>query len=146
MRFIGFEREEEAEAWARGRIGINEKPEFFRAMASVDSNDEFMFVVVLTNFTKRNVDINIAIDGSKMAPRGTVEIFNEVFSFIFDKLHIARVTGLVKDKNKQSKNIVEHFGFKSEGVMREVFEDDNLHIYGFLAREYYSHKWYRGKT
>ena len=69
---------------------------------------------------------------------------DEVFGFVFDKLHAARVTGLLRGKNRRAKKLNEHFGFKLEGVMRKAFADDDLHIYGFLAEDYHSHVWYRG--
>jgi RimJ/RimL family protein N-acetyltransferase len=72
-------------------------------------------------------------------------MFNEVFGFVFDKMRVARVTGLLRGKNTQAKRINEHFGFKLEGVMRKSFIDDDLHIYGFLAEDYHSHVWYRGQ-
>jgi RimJ/RimL family protein N-acetyltransferase len=144
MEFIGFEREEEAEAWARKKLEVDNEPGFFRAMAAVDKNGEFACVVVMTNFTARNIDLSIAIDGKKMTPKGTVEMFNGVFGFVFDKMHATRVTGLLRGKNTQSKKINEHFGFKLEGVMRKSFDDDDLHVYGFLDEDYHSHVWYRG--
>lgn len=144
MRFIGFEREDDAEIWARGMLELGTAPEFFRAMAAVDENDEFVCVVVMTNFTARNVDLSIAIDTRKVRPRGTIEMFNGVFGFLFDQLHVARVTGLLRGKNEKAKRINEHFGFKLEGVMRKAFADDDLHIYGFLAEDYHSHAWRRG--
>ena len=144
MRFIGFEREDEAEAWARAKLELENKPEFFRAMSAVDENDEFVCVVVMTNFTQRNIDLSIVIGGKGLMPKGMLVMFNEVFGFVFDKLHVARVTGLLRGKNTQAKKINEHFGFKLEGVMRKSFIDDDLHIYGFLAEDYHSHVWYRG--
>lgn len=144
MRFIGFEREDDAEAWARGKLELEAAPEFFRAMAAVDENDEFVCVVVMTNFTARNVDLSIAMENRKMRPRGTIEMFNGVFGFLFDQLHVARVTGLLRGKNEKAKRINEHFGFKLEGVMRKAFADDDLHLYGFLAEDYRSHAWRRG--
>ena len=144
MKFIGFEREEEAEAWAREKLEIENAPSFFRAMSAVDDEGEFVCVVVMTNFTARNIDLNIVIGGKGLMPKGMLVMFNEVFGFVFDKLHAARVTGLLRGKNTQAKKINEHFGFKLEGVMRKAFADDDLHIYGFLAEDYHSHVWYRG--
>jgi RimJ/RimL family protein N-acetyltransferase len=144
MRFIGFEREDEAEAWARAKLELENAPSFFRAMSAVDENDEFVCVVVMTNFTQRNIDLSIVIGGKGLMPKGMLVMFNEVFGFVFDKLHVARVTGLLRGKNTQAKKINEHFGFKLEGVMRKSFIDDDLHIYGFLAEDYHSHVWYRG--
>lgn len=144
MRFIGFEREDDAEKWARDKLGLDAAPEFFRALAAVDRNDEFVCAVVMTNFTARNVDISIAIDGKKMTPKGTIEMFNGVFGFLFNQLHVARATGLARSDNEKGRHIIEHFGFKLEGVMRKAFADADLCIYGFLAEDYHSHAWRRG--
>ena len=144
MKFIGFEQEEAAEKWARGKLGLESAPEFFRAMAAVDDGGEFVCVVVMTNFTHRNVDLSIAIDSKRVTPRCAVEMFNGVFGFLFDKLHVSRVTGLLRGKNLRARRLNEHFGFKLEGVMRKAFVDDDLHIYGFLAEDYHSHPWRRG--
>lgn len=144
MRFIGFEREEEAEIWARRKLNLKQPPEFFRAMVAVDNDDKFVCVVLLTNFTKRNVDLTIVMDGKRMTPRATIDMFNGVFGFLFNKLGVARATGLLRGKNYKAKRINEHFGFKLEGIMRKSFEDDDLHIYGFLAEDYYTHSWRRG--
>lgn len=143
MRFIGFEREEEAEAWARDRIQAPRDPGFFRAISSVDENDEFVCVVVITNFSQTNVDMNIAMEAKKMRPKATIQMFNEVFGTVFNKLRVTRVTGLVHGENKKAKKINEHFGFKLEGVMRKAFNGDDLSIYGFLAEEFNSHPWRR---
>jgi hypothetical protein len=144
MRYIGFEREDEAEEWARKCLGLQAAPELFRALSAVDDKGEFVCVVVMTNFTARNIDVNIAVQG-KMTPEGTVEMFNGVFGYVFDKLRAVRVTGLLRGKNEKAKKITEQFGFKLEGVMRKAFEDDDdMHIYGFLAEEFKAHAWYRG--
>lgn len=145
MKYIGFEREEEAELWARSKLGLENAPEFFRAVSAVDEVGDFVCVVVMTNFTPRNVDLNIAIAGKYvMRPKGTVEMFNQIFGFLFKKLNVARATGLVKGKNIESKRVTEHFGFKLEGIMRKSFIDDDLHIYGFLAEDFIAHPWHRG--
>ena len=147
MKYIGFELEDEAEEWARERLGLDNPPEFFRAFSAVNNQGEFVCVVIMTNFTSRNIDLTIAIDSKKVRPRETIVMFNEIFGFIFNKLHVARVTGLLRGKNTQAKKLNEHFGFQLEGIMRKSFEDDDdLHIYGFLKEDYHSHKWFRGQT
>lgn len=144
MRYIGFEREEEAEQWARNKLNLPNPPEFFRAAAAVDAAGEFVCVVVMTNFTPRNVDLNIAIDKTKVRPKETIVMFNGIFGFLFDQLGVARVTGLLRGKNEDARRINERFGFRLEGIMRKAFPDDDLHVYGFLAEEYRAHAWHRG--
>lgn len=147
MHFIGFNREEEAEKWARKHIGIEHPVGFFRAISAVDENDKFACVAVMTNFTSRNIDINIAISNrDSLSPRSAVLMFNEIFSYAFDTLRAVRVTALSRSKNQKANKFIEHIGFKPEGTMRKAFQDDDLNIYGFLAEEYYSHAWYRGKN
>ena len=144
MRYIGFYREDEAESWAREKLELPAAPGFYRAAAAIDDNNEFVCVVVMTNFSPRNVDLNIVIEKRKVKPKATIKMFNEIFSFVFDRLGAARVTGLIPSKNERSLRLAEHFGFKQEGIMRAALDDDDLHIYGFLAEEYRSHAWHRG--
>lgn len=144
MKFIGFEREDEAEAWVRERLEVEAAPELFRAMSLVDDEGNFKCVVVLSNFTARNIDLNIAGEPRWATPKGCVRLFNEVFGYTFKMLKAARVTALVRGKNEVCKRFIEHLGFKPEGVMRKAFADDDLHIYGFLAEDYQSHAWCRG--
>jgi hypothetical protein len=146
MRFIGFDREDEAEKWAKEMIGTPDVTGFCRVMSAVDENDEFVCAVVFTNFSSRNVDVNVVLKPKGFdSPKEFLVLFNGVFSYIFGQLKAVRATGLIRGKNIASKNFVEHLGFKLEGVMRKSFEDDDLHVYGFLAEEYNTHTWYRGK-
>jgi len=146
MKFVGFLEEEKAEKWAREKLGLDEPPEFFRAMAAVDKNNDYVCVVVFTNFSSINIDVNIAMEGKKMTPKGTIEMFNEVFGFAFDRLHVRRVTGFTGGKNEKAKNIIEHFGFKLEGVMREAMpKGDDMFVYGFLADDFHNHAWCKGR-
>jgi RimJ/RimL family protein N-acetyltransferase len=144
MHVIGFDREEDAELWARQKLDITATPSFFRAMSAVDDNGDFICVVVFSNFSMRNIDLSIVMEKKKVTPRGIIRMFNDVFGYVFNTLQAARVTGLLRGKNEEAKRINEHFGFKLEGVMRKAFDNDDLHIYGFLAEDYRSHAWYRG--
>ena len=145
MRFIGFEREDEALAWAKEIIGISHPTGFCRALSAVDGDENLCFVIVLSTFTSRNVDFHLAaVPGGKWATPGQiVMMFNSVFQYIFDHLKAARATGLVRNKNTVAKRFVEHIGFTREGLMRNAFSDDDLCIYGFLAEDYLAHPWHR---
>lgn len=146
MKFIGFEREDEAIEWAKSKIGLEGPSGFCRAMASVDDNNNFLFVTVFSNFSSRNIDIHNAIEHSnKLTPRGFIEMWNEAMHYCFTKLGAARVTGLVRSSNNKARQFDERIGFKLEGVMREAFEDDDLCVYGFLRKDFEEHRWYHGR-
>jgi hypothetical protein len=147
MKFIGFDREDEAIAWAKERIGIDGPTGFARAMSAVDDNSNFVLVIVMSNFTARNIDVHQATqpDGKGLVPKEGLRMFNHVFNYIFNELGAARVTGLVRAKNKLARRFDEHLGFKLEGIMREAFEDDDLCVYGFLKKDFEEHRWYHGR-
>ena len=143
MKYIGYEDEEKAEQWARKRLGIKGVPSVFRALSAVDDHGEFACVILLTNFTKRNIDINIAV-GCLLTPKSTIMMFNGLFKMIFDELKAVRSTALVAGSNIASQKFCEHLGFVKEGTMREAYDgDEDMHIYGFLNNEYRKHDWCR---
>jgi hypothetical protein len=144
MKYIGFDREDEAIVWATTVLSITNTG-FCRALSAVDADGRFVFVVVLSNFTSRNIDMHTAaVAGAHWAtPHAFIKMFNDVFAYAFIKLRAARVTGLVKAKNLVAARFDEHLGFKREGLMREAFEDDDLLLYGFLKKDYLDHPWYR---
>lgn len=144
MTFIGFEREDEAIEWAKARIGLNGPSGFCRAISTVDASDDLAIVVVFSNFTSRNVDIHIAsID--RLPGKAFIEIFNNAFDYIFNKLGAARATGLVKAADVTARRFNEHLGFKLEGILRDAFEDDDLCVYGFLRKDFEEHRWHYGR-
>jgi hypothetical protein len=147
MKYIGVEREEEAIDWAKSVLKIENPVGFCRALSAVDSNGDFLFVVVLSNFTETNVDMHTAaVEGAEWAsPKEAIRMFRSVFEFAFERFQVLRVTGLVRSKNTAARRFDEHIGFKLEGVMRRAFKDDDLCIYGFLVEDFYSHNWYRGQ-
>tara|TARA_R100001369_G_scaffold9406_1_gene22107 strand:+ start:138 stop:572 length:435 start_codon:yes stop_codon:yes gene_type:complete len=143
MKYIGYKNEEMAEKWARKYLGIKSAPKAFRALSCVDNNDDFVCVILLTNFTKRNIDVNIAAN-CNWTPKSTIMMFNGLFKMIFDELKAVRATALVADSNLVSQKFCEHLGFAKEGTMRKAYEDnEDMHIYGFLNTEYRKHDWCR---
>lgn len=145
MKYIGPAREQEALEWAKAVLGIAQPVGFCRTLAAVDSEGEFVFVVVLSNFTETNVDMHTAArPGAQWAtPRAALEMFRGVFDYAFNHFQVLRVTGLVRSKNELARRFDEHIGFKLEGVMRRAFKDDDLCVYGFLREDYEQHKWNR---
>lgn len=145
MRYIGFEREAEAVNWAKNVLGIEGVTGFARAVSAVDEQGNFVFVVVLSNFSALNVDMHTAaIPGAAWAsPRESLRMFNDLFGFVFNRLKLQRVTGLVRAKNTAARRFDEHIGFELEGIMRKAFIDDDLCVYGFLRENFESHKWRR---
>tara|TARA_R110000772_G_C13071484_1_gene416422 strand:- start:170 stop:643 length:474 start_codon:yes stop_codon:yes gene_type:complete len=144
MKYIGYQDEERAEKWARKYLGVKAAPSVFRALAAVDDKGEFACVILLTNFTKRNVDINI-VSACLLTPKSTIMMFNGLFKMVFDELKAVRTTALVAESNIACHKFCKHLGLIKEGVMREAYDDnENMHIYGFLNSEYKKHDWYRG--
>jgi hypothetical protein len=145
MKYIGFDREKEAVEWAKNIIGIDGVTGFARAVSAVDDHGNFLFVIVLSNFSALNVDMHTAaVPGANWArPREILRMFNDLFEFVFDRLKLQRVTGLVRSKNVAARRFDEHIGFELEGVMRRAFVDDDLCVYGFLRENFESHRWRR---
>jgi hypothetical protein len=145
LKFIGFEREDEALLWAKQILGIQGETGLSRAMSAVDPEGEFCFVVVLSNFSARNIDMHTASSGSGewATSRAAVVMFNAIFQYAFDHLGAVRVTGLVKSTNTDAIQFDEHLGFTHEGTLRQAYPDADLLLYGFLSTEFHEHKWYR---
>jgi hypothetical protein len=143
MKYIGYQDEERAEKWARKYLGIKSAPSVFRALSAVDDDGEFTCVILLTNFTKRNIDINIAAT-CQWTPKATIKMFNGLFKMVFNELKAVRTTALVAASNTDSQKFCEHLGFLKEGTMRKAYDDDeDMFIYGFLNNEYRQHDWCR---
>jgi len=144
MKYIGYKDEIKAEEWARKYLGLKHAPmDVFRALSAVNKDGEFACVILLTNFSKRNIDVNIAAD-CHFTPKNSIMMFNGLFSMIFDELKAVRSTALIASSNVACQKFVEQIGFQKEGIMRKAYNDDeDMHIYGFLDNEYREHDWCR---
>lgn len=142
---IGFTREEAAELWARESIGLPSRHEqFFRAASITDENNEFVCVLVLTNFTRVNVDVSVAIrETTSLSPKCALALWKEFGELIFGALGAGRITALVRGKNELARKFASKLKLTHEGVMRKAFGDDDLHIFGLLSEEYLLHPWSR---
>jgi hypothetical protein len=138
---IGFIDEQKAVRWARQVIGIDGEPGFCRAISVIDDLG-FRVVVVLSNFTPRNIDLHIALrPGTRFTPRTSIQLFRMVFGYVFNQLGAVRVTGLIKKSNIACRRFAEHIGFQLEGVMRKALPDDDVCIYSFLNSEFQTNRW-----
>lgn len=146
MKFIGFEREQEAILWARERIG-SKYSGFCRAASAVGAAGSFKCVMVMSGFTPGNVDVHVAAEpGLKWAtPEEFIKMFNFVLNYVFEHLGAVRATALIRNSNTPAKRFVEKLGFTHEGVMRKAFSGEDLCIYGILEEDFKSHKWYRSQ-
>ncbi len=145
MKYFGKHKEDLAEKWARSRLGLKEPPSVFRALFGIDEKTgDFSCVVLLTNFSPRNIDLNIVGERNWATPKGTISMFNGVFNTIFNELKAVRATALIAESNFACQKFVQHLGFTHEGSMRNAYEgDEDMQIYGFLREEYTSHNWCR---
>ena len=64
--------------------------------------------------------------------RQTVE---EVFSYLFDHLGVARVTCLTSKKNKRSRKTIEGLGFRHEGTLKKGLDGNRDAIVYGMVRE-----------
>ena len=144
MIYIGTQKEELAEQWASTQLGIKSSPSVYKALSGVDKEGNFSCVVLLTNFTPRNVDLNIVGEKYWATPKNTIKMFNGVFNTIFHELNAVRATALIAKSNVTCQKFVEHLGFFNEGCMRKAYDnDEDMQIYGFLKEEYIAHNWCR---
>lgn len=146
MRFIGFEREQDAIKWARRRIGAKGGG-FCRAVSAVDGKDRFCCVMVLSGFSPCNIDVHVAaVDGFKWAtPTAFVEMYNFVLNYVFVLHKALRATALIRAGNTKAIDFVLKLGFTHEGRMRKAFNGEDLCIYGILEEDFKNHKWYRSQ-
>ncbi|TLS35422.1 GNAT family N-acetyltransferase [Pseudalkalibacillus caeni] len=68
------------------------------------------------------------------------ELFPGILSFCFRKLHLNRVVGDIFAENIASQKILEKYGFKKEGQLRQTdFDGESFHdtiVYSLLSKEY----------
>ncbi len=80
----------------------------------------------------KSLQVSFAFDTPRWA---TKEVLRAVCEYPFLQLGCVRVSALVAKKNKRSRQMVEHIGFKLEGVARKGFGTDDACIYGLLRPE-----------
>lgn len=98
----------------------------------VDTTDTIKGVVILSNYSKSNVDVSFA------AGMGcwTVPVMRELAHICFGWFGCRRVGAKTRKDNKAARKALRSLGFREEGKLREFYEDGCPAIqYGLLRRE-----------
>lgn len=98
----------------------------------VDPSDTIKGVVVLSNYSKANVDVSFAAGTGCW----TVPIMRELARICFGFFGCRRVSAKTRKDNRASRKALKALGFREEGKLREFYEDGCPAIqYGLLRRE-----------
>lgn len=119
--------------WVRERIGLEWGwPGSYTI--SLWDDCEILAAVVYESFDKVSVQCHIAgAHGSRWMTR---RYLNAIFGYPFEHLKVRRITVCVASGNSESRALVEHMGFKQEGVVRHAAPDQSdLILYGMLREE-----------
>jgi len=91
--------------------------------------------MIFTNYTGKNVFMAGASDTNGwMAPREVAEVLATPF---LPPMSVLRVTALVSKANKRSARLMEGFGFKLEGILRDYdSEGSRTLVYGLTKSDF----------
>jgi len=86
----------------------------------------------------RDIQIHMAAKSPRWATR---RIWGEILRYPFIQLGCARLTACTGSRNTRCARMLEGIGFRLEGQLREFYPDEDLLIYGLLAKD--AAKWIR---
>ena len=81
------------------------------------------------NWNGANIYMHIA------AKRFVPTFVAAIMDYPFRQLECRRVTGMITEKNVQSRRFAEHLGARIEGVMQDAAINDNIVVYGLLRKD-----------
>lgn len=134
MRAVpGGQQHELVCAYVAEQAGVQFDPAMCASFAILNSGNDFVGGVVISDFRGYDCQISTATETS-IAWQDTV--IRAVFSYVFDTLGCIRCTSLTKKGNKRCRAFLEGLGFTLEGNLRMGYDGikDAL-IYGLLASE-----------
>lgn len=112
-----YGQEERLLPWAKERIGVDFRRDAYSI--GLERDGELVAVVAFDNFSKNDLCMHIASDGTKRWLNK--EFLVSAFSYPFIQLGLPRVTGLVPEHNKDAIAFDEHLGFVREGYHPEAW-------------------------
>ena len=95
-----------------------------------ESNGKIVAGVVYTNWNGRNIDVHVAIDGPI-----TRKFIWTICDYPFNQLKVERVTGMVAENNRKSRNFAERIGFVKETTLRNAHPSGDLLVYVIRKKE-----------
>lgn len=75
------------------------------------------------DYTGKSVRTHIAVEG-----KITKEFLRYIFWYPFNQLKVKKLIGLVSSGNEKALKLDKNFGFVEEAVVKDVYEDGDLHI------------------
>lgn len=106
-----YGQEERLLPWAKERIGVDLRRDAYTI--GLERNGEIVAVVAFDNFSKHDLCMHIASDGTKHWL--SKQFLVSAFSYPFIQLGLPRVTALVPEHNKDALRFDTHLGFEHEG-------------------------------
>lgn len=118
--------------WSCERTGI---PAFRRDAFTMglERHGSLVAVVVFDTFSKFDVNIHIASDGTKRWM--SKKLLVATFAYPFIQLGLPRVTGIVPARNHAALSFDEHLGFVREGYHPKAFGDDDAITLGLMRAD-----------
>lgn len=125
--------------WVNDKIGSEFTPENSRYIAYV-SGDEVLAVAVFDHWTKYQVEVSIASDGTKRWASRT--FIRAIYDYAFTIPSCSRINMIVEVKNKDAIRLHEALGHTLEGQLVDWFGTGNdAFLYRLTKTEYLEGKW-----
>lgn len=96
----------------------------------IESDGLVIGAAIFNNWTGRDCEFNGIGRGAFTLP-----VLRDLFRYVFQNLGCARVTARTRVSNLRARRGLEAIGFRIEGVIRELHEDEDALMYGMLRRE-----------
>jgi hypothetical protein len=118
--------------WAKARIPyVYDWSHGYRAIG-MERHGTLCAAVIFDYYTIEDIAMHVASEGRNWLTRS---FLRAGFGYPFIQLKVRRVTGYVALRNIPSRRLVQHLGFRLEGVKKDALRDDDLCIYGMTRRE-----------
>jgi RimJ/RimL family protein N-acetyltransferase len=115
--------------WLETRLGQKFLPPY-EAVGILNSNGQRIGGVVLNDYSDRNIELTAYGPGA--FSRG---VLTAISGYCFIQLGCNRITVRTRASNLYVRRVIEKYGAKHEGTLRDWYEDEDAIIYGLLKHE-----------